>query len=180
MRWAASLALLLVATGCGGSTKSVVVVDFKPGDEEIFDNAIDLVADPAIVEGAWSGDFERRVDRADVIAVVEIETLSSDIDLDRRATYRLSAKLSETIKGKSVRDLVLRVRDDQPGFDTVRANEERLLRDRFVAFIKWQRGAASGERMPRWHLSPASSRVKNKVAFLLRGGTQTEYKVITP
>ena len=175
-----SVALLLVATGCGGSRKHVVVADFRPGDEEVFDDALDLVASPAIVEGEWGGDFERRVDRADLIAVVEIETLRSNVNLDRRTTYLLSAGVREALKGRAVRDLVLQVGDHKAGFDTVRANEDRLLRDPFVAFVKWQHGSAPSELRARWHLSPASLGVREKIAFLLRGSTRREDRIMVP
>lgn len=174
------VALLLVATGCGGSRKDVVVADFRPGDEEVFDDAIDLVASPAIVQGEWGGDFERRVDRADLIAVVKIETLRSNVDLDRRTTYRLSAAVRETFKGRTVRELALQVGDHQGGFDTVRVNEDRLLREPFVAFVKWQDGSAPSEVRARWHLSPASLGVREKVAFLLSGSTRSEDGVVIP
>jgi hypothetical protein len=55
----------------------------------LFDNAVDLVEAPVIVEGEWSGAFERRVGRADLIAVVRVESLSSDL-VKRRSAYRLT------------------------------------------------------------------------------------------
>lgn len=177
-----TMTLVCALLGCAGSGSTVPVVEFAPEDELLFDDSVDLVDKPAIVEGEWRGDFERRVTRADVIAVVRIQSLSSDEDR-RGSGYRLTARVIEVIKGESNRELILRVRDDEPGFRSVRVNEDRLLRDSFVAFVKWQRDPESERFMPRWHLSPDSPAVRDKVAFFSSpppGDDQTQVEVLAP
>ena len=112
--------------GCAAASSSIPAPDFRPSDAPLFDNAVDLVEAPVIVEGEWSGAFERRVGRADLIAVVRVDSLSSDF-VSRRSSYRLTVRVKNRLKGSSPKELVLRVGDDEPGYETVRVNEDRLL-----------------------------------------------------
>jgi len=153
--------------GCAGASRSAPATEFRPADVALFDNAVDLVDAPVIVEGAWSGGFERRVGRADLIAVVRVASLSSDL-VKRRSTYRLTASVRERLKGSSANEIVLRVHDDDPGYQSVRVNEERLLREPFIAFVKWEGDPKSPDLIAHWHLSPDSAAVRDKIGFFLR------------
>lgn len=157
--------------GCAGAASNMPVTDFRPSDADLFDNAVDLVEVPVIVEGDWSGAFERRVQRADLVAVVRIESLSNDF-VSRRAAYRLTLKVKKRLKGSSSRELVLRVGDEERGYETVEANEDRLLHNPFVAFIKWEVDPESNDLVTHWHLSPDSDEVREKVDFSLRQPAQ--------
>jgi hypothetical protein len=168
--------------GCAGASSNAPRGDFRPSDVVLFDNAVDLVEAPVIVEGEWSGAFERRVGRADLIAVVRVASLSSDL-VRRRSAYRLTVMVQDWLKGSSVKELVLRVADEEPGYQTVRVNEDRLLHDPFVAFIKWEADPESSEPTAHWHLSPDSGAVRDKIDFLLRRptrDTRTEVEVVEP
>lgn len=160
-------AIACLGIGCAGASSNMPAPDFRPSDAPLFDDSVDLVEAPVIVEGDWTGAFERRVGRADLIAVVRVDSLSSDF-VSRRSAYRLTVKVKNRLKGSSSRELVLRVRDDEPGYETVRVNEDRLLHEPFIAFIKWAVDPESDKPIPRWHLSPDSDAVREKVDFFLR------------
>jgi hypothetical protein len=163
--------------GCAGASSNAPASDFRPSDVALFDNAVDLVEAPVIV-----GAFERRVGRADLIAVVRVDSLSSDL-VKRRSAYRLTVRVRDRLKGSSGKELVLRVEDDEPGYHTVRVNEDRLLHDPFVAFIKWEADSESAELIARWHLSPDTEAVRDKIEFFLRQpvrDTHTEVEVVEP
>jgi hypothetical protein len=137
---------------------------------------------PVIVEGEWSGAFEQRVGRADLIAVVRVDSLSSDL-VKRRSSYRLTVRVKNRLKGSSSKEIVLRVRDDEAGYETVRVNEDRLLHDPFVAFVKWEADPESPELIAHWHLSPDSEAVREKIDFFLRHPARdahTEVEVVEP
>lgn len=153
--------------GCAGVAANAPVTDFRPSDAALFDNAVDMVASPVIVEGEWSGAFERRVARADLIAEVRVQSLSSEL-IKRRSAYRLDVKVKSRLKGSSTRELALRVSDDVPGYRSVQANEDRLLEDSFIAFVKWEANAAASELIAHWHLSPDTDAVRDKIEYLLR------------
>ena len=177
-----AMGVVCAVLGCARGSSTVPTAEFAPEDQLLFDNSVDLVDKPVIVEGEWRGEFERRVTRADIIAVVKIESLSSDED-PRGSSYRLTAKVIDRVKGKSHRELVLRAHDDEPGFRSVRVNEDRLLGDSFVAFIKWEDDPESEQLVPRWHLSPDSRAVRDKVAFFLNpppGDDRTQVEVLEP
>lgn len=156
-----------LAIGCAGRQPNAPPSEFKASDAALFDDAVDLVESPAVVDDAWAT-FARRVERADLIAVIRVESLSSDL-VRRRSAYRLAVRIEERLKGGHVGDLILRVEDQQPGYRTVQANEERLLRDPFIAFVKWETDTGSSEApIGHWHLSPASQEARQQVERLLR------------
>lgn len=141
--------------------------DFRLSDVSLFDNAVDLVEAPVIVEGEFSGAFERRVGRSDLIAVVRVDTLSSDL-VNRRSAYRLTLRVKDRLKGISTKEIVLRVGDEEAGYQSVRVNEDRLLHEPFVAFIKWESDPDRPELISHWHLSPDSDSVRQKINYFLR------------
>jgi len=153
--------------GCASAASNAPATQFQPSDVGLFDNAVDLVEVPVIVEGDWSGTFEQRVRRADLVAVVKVHSLSNDF-VSRRSAYRLTVKVKKRLKGSSTKELVLRVSDEEPGYETVQVNEDRLLHDPFVAFIKWEADPGSPDLIAHWHLSPDSDEVREKVDFSLR------------
>ena len=111
-----------------------------------------------------------------------IASLSSDL-VKRRSAYRLTARVEERLKGSAPKEIVLRVRDDETGYDSVRVNEDTLLHEPFVAFIKWEADPESPEPIAHWHLSPDSVTVRDKIDFFLRNpvkDTTTEVEVIEP
>ena len=168
--------------GCAGASSNAPASDFRPSDVALFDNSVDLVEAPVIVEGEWSGTFERRVNRADLIAVVRVDSLSSDL-VKRRSAYRLTVRVRDRLKGSSSKEITLRVQNDEPGYHTVRVNEDRLLLDPFVAFVKWEVTTGSPEQVAHWHLSPDSAAVRDKIDFLLRQpvrDARTEVEVVEP
>jgi len=168
--------------GCAGASSNAPAVEFLPSDVALFDNAVDLVEAPVIVEGEWSGAFEQRVGRADLIAVARVDSLSSDL-VKRRSAYRLTVRVKDRLKGSSPRDIVLRVRDDEPGYQTVRVNEDWLLHNPVIAFVKWETDPESTEPIAHWHLSPDSDAVRDKIDFFLRQparDSHTEVEVVGP
>ena len=176
------MGVLCLLVGCAGGSSNAGHVEFMPEDEWTFDNAVDLIDKPAIVESEWQGQFERRVTRADFIGVVRVDSISVDEDREG-AGYRLTAKVIDTWEGRAPRELVLRVHDDEPGFRTVSLYENRLLGSRFVAFVKWQPDPDSNEEIPRWHLSPDSPGVRDKVRFFSTpppNDARTEVEVVAP
>jgi hypothetical protein len=167
--------------GCAGGASNTPTTPFRASDAELFDNAVDLVATPAVIEGAWSGAFERRVTRADVVAAVRTQSLSEEL-VRRRGAYRIEMEVSEWLKGSSSRELVLRVSDEEAGYRSVQVNEDRLLHDSFVAFVKWEK-RRGGEPEAHWHLSPDSPGVREKVDHVLQRrphGPQTEDQAVAP
>ncbi len=168
----ASCGALLVA-GCGSATREIVpevTSPFTEADAVLFGNGLDLVADPRLLEGqwldTWEDELDRRVQAADVVALVTVRTLRTDVDLDRRQTLRLLTHVERTYLGEVSEDLTLSVREGQPSFGLVRDNERRLLGEQYIAFVKW--ADEEGSIRPRWHLSPASEQVALRVRDLLQ------------
>ncbi len=174
--------LAVWAVGCGTTSYNLPDHDFLAADAALFDDAVDSMEAPVIVKGA-PGTFDRRVERADLVAVVRVESLSSDL-VRRQSAYRLAVRIDERLKGAFEGDLLLRVEDDQPGYETVRAHEDRLLRDPFLAFVKWESDPGSEEPpIAHWHLSPASAASVDRARQLLdrsASDADTEAEVLSP
>lgn len=163
-------ALLALVPSCGGPQETIarVTSPFTPDLAPIFENGIDLVRDPRVLEGqwleTWEDDLDRRVGHADVIALVTVQTLRTDVDLEQRRTYRLIAKVDRALMGEGVgTDITLIVREGEDGFGTVETNERRLLDTQYIAFVKWARDESDGAIRARWHLSPASDAIATRV-----------------
>jgi hypothetical protein len=163
--------LSLFASGCGASAPEVVITPMTPDDEIAFDNGIDFIDDPTLLEGSWldswQQDIERRVQLADAISLIQVHTLRTDTDLEHRDTYRLLSAVQQTRLGEHVPDeITLIAREGDPGYATIHGNEERVLNQRFIAYVRWTRSDA-GTLVARWHLSPAGERVIARINTLV-------------
>lgn len=178
-----SMALLCVAFGCvsTSSKTSGTPPSFALEDERLFDNGLDEVQAPSIVDGLSTGIFEQRVARADSIALVRIQYANAHVDFEHRSSYLLQTETLSSIRGEVPASIVLRVRDGQAGFESIRRSEEDLTGLSWVAFIKWEPVQGASELRPRWHLSPNSTRVLEKIAFLMQSpleNGETQVQVI--
>ncbi|MDQ3036866.1 MAG: hypothetical protein M3Y87_31020 [Myxococcota bacterium] len=164
-------AIALAGTaGCGGDAAPAVQVTGPFTDEHAvaFENGLDLIENPTSLEGAWLRDWEEDIDRrvslADAIALVEISTVRTDVDLDRRETFRLVARVRRERHGELPDEVTLVTRPTDPGYASIRSNQQRVLNQQFVLFLKW--AEEDGQVVARWHLSPAADRVVRRVNSL--------------
>ena len=171
------LSLLSTAfAGCGSSTPQVVVSPMTPEAEVAFENGVDFIDDPSLLEGSWldnwESDIEHRVTLADVIAIVRITTVRRDTDLERHDTYHLAVAIESVRLGTPADEVSLTARQGQTGFGTLVGNDERLLTppadhpNRFLLFLRWAR-SDGGATVARWHLSPAGAAVVQRANSLI-------------
>ena len=168
----ALVVLVPLVASCGGPSEEVVRGAPLTAEEEVFfENGVDFVADPEALEGQWRQDWSRELDqrvrRSDIVAYIEVTTLRTDVDLDRRTTYRLFVRQERALLGEVPDDLMLRSKTGDPGYGTLGANEQRLLNGHFVLFLKWELPEGESELVPRWHLSPNVDAVSQRVEYLL-------------
>jgi hypothetical protein len=163
---------LVWATGCGSSAPRIVVTPMTQAQGVVFENGVDYIDDPTLLEGSWLETWEQEIDlrvrSSDVIAYVRVTTMRTDTDLERHETHRLVAHIDSLRHGEvSGEELELVVRQGDAGFDTVHEQDRRILNQRFVAFVKWTQDGVDGPIVARWHLSPASERVVRRVNTLV-------------
>ncbi len=171
-RWSLAMAVLTLLASCGSSAPRIVVRPLTDAEGVVFENGIDYIDDPTLLEGSWLETWEREIDlrvrSADVVAYVRITTMRTDTDLERRETHRLVAHIDSLRHGEpGVEDLELVVREDDPGFGTVHNQDGRILNQRFAAFVRWTQPTADGPIVARWHLAPASERIVRRVNSLI-------------
>jgi hypothetical protein len=153
---------VVVAGGCGGSS-SIKVTNFTEEHAKLFEDAVDFISDPDLLEDKvgqqWQDDLNKRYDLADFIGIVTVSTLVSEIDLEKRTTFRLASPIVRPILGNSPKkELLLAVSEDSEGYPRVEQNQARILNRNFIAFVKWYK-QSNGEPAAHWHLSPASDRI---------------------
>ncbi|MEM9193761.1 MAG: hypothetical protein AAGF12_31590 [Myxococcota bacterium] len=151
----------------------------------VFEDGVDFVDDPTLLEGpwrdSWSDELDQRVQLSDTILLVDIETIRTDVDLDQMNTYRLILAVNSSLFGQPpAEQLTLTVAQGERGYGTVDGNESRLLDGDFIAFLKFME-SDEGEIVPRWHLSPATDGVVRRTEYLIerrraerRSGRTTE------
>lgn len=166
----------LAAPGCGSSAPQVVVTPMTPEAEAAFENGVDFIDDPSLLEGtwldAWESDIEHRVTLSDAIAIVRITTVRHDTDLEHHDTYHLVATIDNVRYGDLSGEVSLASHEGETGFGTIEGNDERLLAppadhpDHFVLYLRWTRDD-DGSLEPRWHISPAGTAVVQRVNSLV-------------
>ena len=181
MRKAIMLGLALSLIACGGpATPQIRTTAFLEGHEFLFENGLDLIVDPGALEGTWLNEWrqqlDRRVQEADVIALVTVNTVRVDTDLERRQTIRLVATPDRFFVGADnvqEGDLVLSAREGETGYGTLESQERQVLNTQFFAFIKWKE-VLDGQVQARWHLTPVSAGNAEQVRDLLAERRQVE------
>lgn len=182
--------LALAIAGCGAAAPQVVVTPMTPEGQAAFENGVDFIDDPSLLEGSWldnwESEIEHRVTLSDGIAVVRITTVRRDTDLEHHDTYHLVATVESIRFGDVPTDVSLAAREGDAGYGTLVGNDERLLTppsdhpDHFVLFLKWTRGEDGG-LVPRWHLSPAGTGIVQRVNSLIelrRQSTEERRRII--
>ena len=153
------------------------VTPMTPEAEVAFENGVDFIDDPSLLEGTWleewEGDITRRVDLCDAVVVVRITAVQQNVDLDRNLSYRLVAHIENVRFGTGFEgEITLVSRDGEPGHTSVHENENRLLQNQFVAYLRFVE--ENGEVVPRWHLSPAADRIIRRTNSLLETRRSTD------
>lgn len=167
-----SAAALLVAS-CGGGAPRRTIIPMTPEAELSFENGIDFIDDPSILEGSWLEDWEQdiaqRVELCDAVLVVRITAVHQNVDLERNLSYRLVAHIETVRFGVGFEDDITFVsRQGEAGYHSVNGNQSRLLQQQFVAYLRFVE-TETGEIVPRWHLSPAADRIVRRTNSLLDG-----------
>lgn len=181
--------LLFVATlahGCGGGPVQMrTSSEFTDLHAEFFEDGVDYVANPDVLEGRWREEWQREIEKrleySDFIGVVTVITLRTDIDPGRKTSFRLMTTVDKRLLGEAPKGgLTLLVRDGQPGYETVAGNQRRILDESFVAFIKWYED--ENELISaHWHLSPASDVILDRIRELIsrREDAKSRVRVVT-
>ena len=178
------LATSLTASACGSTSTARVARPITAAQAAVYDNGIDYVDNPALLEGNWLETWEREIDQrvtdSDVVSYVTISTIRTDADLERRETFRLTAHSDSIRFGTVEEDFVIVSARTDAGFGTVRGNDTRILNNRFVLFLRHVQDEVDGPITTRWHMSPASEPIVRRVYSLVdaRHGDNTDRRRI--
>lgn len=182
--WALGVVVALVLSfACGSSVPARAVTSaFSVRHGELFDDAVDFMADPNAMDGSWAkrwqADLDGRVADSDVVAVIRVETLVSDTDPRKRGGLRLLPVAVRTLRGRLPPQTDLRVSEGRPGYVSVDANRSQIMADEFVLFLKWYQSEGSSVAA-HWHLAPASDAVMARVEQAMGLRSDTTSHIVT-
>jgi hypothetical protein len=179
MRLSAMGLFLVVACGGTAAVAPPVAASLPAELETVYENGADFVDDPEILQGRWRDDWSQELDSrvrtADIIAIVNVPTLRTDIDPEGRMTFRLNSVVDTSILGDASGEIPLESHQGELGFTGVRSNERRIQSQPMVLFLIWA-ADEDGSTIARWHLSPGTEQVISRVRYLAerRRGVERE------
>jgi hypothetical protein len=159
----ALVALLLPIAGCGGQDKRVAEPgEFTARHAQLFDDGLDLIADPDGLQGRWrtdwQSDLDARIADADWVARGKVTTIHTEVDPEMRTTFHVMFKVAEKLKGEPPeREPALAAREGASGYASIKQHGERILERDFVALVRY--ALVNGEHVPHFHLMPPSGPV---------------------
>lgn len=163
---------LCCATASGPANALRPSSPFLESDAPLFEDGVDLIGDPEGLTGRWAEDWSRemheRVERSDLIALLIVNTLSTDVSPEQRRTHRLGAEVGDALKGKYQGELALASAEDSIGFDSLDRERGNILKRTLIVFAKWVRDSAGIVR-PKWHLAAGSKTVIDAVRLEIAG-----------
>jgi hypothetical protein len=179
--------VVLLSLGCGSATSAGKAMHpsspFTDNDARLFENGVDLVGDPAALTGRWADDWaselSSRVQRSDLIALLTVNTLRTDVNPQERTTHWLVGNIGDVLKGASADELSLATADDALGFDSVDRERMNILRRPMLVLAKWVKDS-NGTVRARWHLATASPQVVAAVRNQLKRGDGDATDVSAP
>jgi hypothetical protein len=174
--FAALLGVLLVLPGCASGSAGKGAHPSSPfagNDPRLFEDGVDLVGDPDGLSGQWADDWSNemrdRVSRSDLVALVTVNTLRTDINPEQHTTHWLVVGVDDVLKGGAgSKELSLASSQDELGFDSVDRERSTILRRPLLLLAKWVK-QPNGEVRPAWHLASASQQVVAVVRSHLGG-----------
>lgn len=146
---------------------------FLEADKLYFDDGVDLIGEPEGLSGRWADDWNtemrERVRRSDMIALLTVNTLRTDVSPEQRYTHWLVADVGDVLKGQYDGELGLASSEDSVGFASVERERDAILHKPMVVFAKWVVDDMGVVRA-RWHLAPATKSIVSAVRLALAGG----------
>lgn len=160
---------LFATPACGPATRNIRPTSpFTAEMGRLFDDSVDYVQNIEALGGHLAEDWGTQIDGlsrgSDLMAVAQIETVLQGQDSQGARIYRLTANMTDIVRGEAPADrhVQLRVSEGQAGFNTVAGKEDRLQRGRYMVFVKWYTDGA-GEVQAHWHLTPYTDELLARV-----------------
>jgi hypothetical protein len=153
------MALWVAACAGAGAARREPAQPLTSAQARLFDDGVDLIADPEALQGEWRDDWEReveqRLEQADVVVVGRVRAVSTDVDLQRRVSFRVALDVERVVRGDEVPgELSLVSLEGAIGYPSLERQRERILQRELVAFVR-RAGGDAGERL-HFHLSAPS------------------------
>ncbi len=156
------LTIALSVSSCGPRA-APVGAPWNPGDAVFFDDGADLIIDPDALSGRagfqQKDALEARIQLSDLAAVVEISSLHTESDVDKKESKRLEVASIETLYGSFPRgNLSLKTPSSSPGYELIVRHESYLEGDFILFYRGFKDIEDNGEKVGyHFHLTKASS-----------------------
>ena len=161
--------LTLFMTGCAGGFKAGNPWDPKEG--RLFDDGIDMVKDLGGLSGEFAYKAEEelnaRVNLSDTVAVVSIQAIQTNKDIDNNEVKRIETSVVNLLHGQNIGEtIVLSSEKSALGHALILRHEHRLTGE-FICFIRWFEND-DHTIGSHFHLSPNSSQLRADIGKLLQ------------
>jgi hypothetical protein len=154
---------------------------FMEADKLLFEDGVDMIGEPDGLTGRWAEDWNTelrdRVQRSDLIALLTVNTLRTEVSPDQRHTHWLVAEVGDVLKGNYSGELGLAATETSVGFESVERERQNILHKPMVVFAKWVADDAGVVRA-HWHLAPATKNIVSAVRLSLAGAPPSTVDVI--
>jgi hypothetical protein len=169
--------LVLCASACASTSAGKPIRPssaFTANDAALFEDGVDMIGDPQSLSGRWADDWSSelndRIARSDLIALLTVNTVRTDVNPQERTTHWLLGEIDDVLKGSAGgRELSLATSEDSRGFSSVDRERGNLMHQPLLVLAKWVQDP-SGEVRARWHLALASPQVVDAVRSQLHNG----------
>jgi hypothetical protein len=163
------LLAVVALVGCGGAPVARVTSPFSTSDATVFDQGVDFIDDPSILDGHWQDDwnrdFQHRIGSADLVELVHIVSLRTVTQPDEEPQYTIDVDPQRALLGDAL-DVDLVSRTSDTGYSGIDSNQRRLASGAFLVFVKFAR-SQDGTIVAKWHLSPASDAITTRAQTLI-------------
>lgn len=182
----AALAVSLGLVGCATAGSGVQGPQqpsspFMEADKLLFEDGVDMIGEPDGLTGRWAEDWNTelrdRVQRSDLIALLTVNTLRTDVSPDQRHTHWLVAEVGDVLKGRYAGELGLAATENSIGFESVERERQNILHKPMVVFAKWVADEAGVVRA-HWHLAPATKNIVSAVRLSLAGAPPSTTEIV--
>jgi hypothetical protein len=153
------VALSTAACAGSGAARREPAAPLTPAQARLFDDGVDLIENPEALQGQWREDWQREVEQrlqqAEMVVVGRVRSVGTDVDLQRRVSFRVDLEVQRVVKGEQVPDeLSLIASPGAVGYASLERQREQMLQRELVAFVR--RAADGGAERLHFHLSAPS------------------------
>jgi hypothetical protein len=173
--------IALFFAGCGAKS-APIGEPWNSRDAVYFDDGADLIVDPNALSGAIGREqkdsLEARIQLSDLVAVIEIYSLHTEKNVDKKESKRIEVNSIDTMYGSFPRgSLPLKTASSSPGYELMVRHEAHLAGNFILFYRGFQEIEENKEKIGcHFHLTKASPELIQYIKLRLKARQKEEDK----